>query len=135
MVIKFTNLRARWDWPKSPARSRPGQGRHPDRLGDPRGAVRAGAGRRRVIEREVVVANRLGLHARAAARFVHLANLYGARISVARDSARADGKSILGLLTLAAAKGSRLRLAADGDDAAEPRSARSLVRGRFGEDD
>jgi len=89
-----------------------------------------------VREREVVVANRLGLHARAAARFVHLANLFNASISVAREDARVDGKSILGLLTLAAAKGSRLRLAAEGEDAGEALDRlEDLVRSRFGEDD
>ena len=89
-----------------------------------------------MIEREVVVANRLGLHARAAARFVHLANDFQAHISVSRDGTRVDGKSILGLLTLAAARGSRLRLAAEGDDAGPALDRlETLVRERFGEDD
>ena len=89
-----------------------------------------------MIEREVVVANRLGLHARAAARFVHLAHGFAARITVTKEGARVDGKSILGLLTLAAAKGTRLRLGADGHDAAEALDRlEGLVRERFGEDD
>lgn len=89
-----------------------------------------------MIEREVVVANRLGLHARAAARFVHVAHGFEARITVMKEGARVDGKSILGLLTLAAAKGTRLRLAADGQDAAEALDRlEGLVRERFGEDD
>lgn len=70
-----------------------------------------------MIEAEVQINNELGLHARAAARFVHVANRFSARIAVVRDGTRVDGKSILGLLTLAAAKGTRLRLVAEGEDA------------------
>ena len=89
-----------------------------------------------MIDEEVQVGNRLGLHARAAAKFVHVANGFQARISVTKDSRRVDGKSILGLLTLAAGRGSRLRLAAEGEDApAALRALAELVRGRFGEDD
>lgn len=89
-----------------------------------------------MIEREVVVANRLGLHARAAAKFVHQANEFSSRVSVSKDGTRVDGKSILGLLTLAAAKGTRLRLAADGEDAEAAIAAlEALVRSRFGEED
>lgn len=88
--------------------------------------------------REVVVqvTNRLGLHARAAARFVHLANTFRSKITVSKDGTRVDGKSILGLLTLAASRGSRIHLAAEGDDeeAAVERLA-ELVRQRFGEED
>jgi phosphocarrier protein len=83
---------------------------------------------------EVRVRNRLGLHARAAARFVHLASHFRSRIQVAREGSRVDGKSILGLLTLAAAQGSVLRLQAEGED--EERAVAELadlVRGRFGE--
>lgn len=89
-----------------------------------------------MIEEDVHVGNRLGLHARAAAKFVHVANGFTSRISVTKDSTRVDGKSILGLLTLAAGRGSRLRLAAEGEDAAEAlRALAALVRGKFGEDD
>jgi phosphocarrier protein HPr len=87
-------------------------------------------------ENEVQVGNRLGLHARAAAKFVHVANGFASRITVATDSTRVDGKSILGLLTLAAGRGSRLRVAAEGEDAQAAVSALvQLVRSRFGEDD
>ncbi len=89
-----------------------------------------------MTESEVQVLNRLGLHARAAARFVHLANRFSSRITVVKDGTRVDGKSILGLLTLAAAKGTRLRLAADGDDEREAvEKLADLVRNRFGEED
>jgi len=63
------------------------------------------------------VVNALGLHARAAARFVRLAGEYRSSILVARGERRVDGKSILGLLLLAAAKGTVLEITAEGDDA------------------
>ncbi len=85
-------------------------------------------------EIEVQVANRLGLHARAAARFVQLASSFESRITVSRDGSRADGKSILGLLTLAAREGTRLRLSAEGSDADDALAQiETLVRDRFGE--
>ena len=88
-----------------------------------------------MTEEEVQVGNRLGLHARAAAKFVHVANGFRSRITVSKDSTRVDGKSILGLLTLAAGRGSRLRLAAEGEDApAALRALVELVRGKFGEE-
>ena len=87
-------------------------------------------------ETRVQIVNRLGLHARAAAKFVHLANSFRARITVAKDTVRVDGKSMLGLLTLAAARGARLVLAADGDDEEQAlRELSKLVSGRFGEDE
>ncbi len=85
-------------------------------------------------EIEVQVANRLGLHARAAARFVQLASSFESRITVSRDGSRVDGKSILGLLTLAAREGTLLRLTAEGSDAGEALAQLdALVRDRFGE--
>lgn len=87
-------------------------------------------------EIEVQIVNRLGLHARAAARLVHTAARYRASITVSRGGSRVDGKSILGLLTLAAARGTRLRLAAEGTDAdAALDDLERLVRDRFGEDE
>lgn len=86
-------------------------------------------------EAEVHIVNRLGLHARAAARFVHLANTFESRITVSRDRTRVDGKSMLGLLTLAAAKGARVLLTASGPDEDTAIAALSeLIAGRFGED-
>ena len=87
-------------------------------------------------EVEVVIANRLGLHARAAAKFVHLANQFEATIAVIKDGSKVDGKSILGLLTLAAKKGTRLRVTADGGDEAQALDGLTkLVRSNFGEDE
>ena len=86
-------------------------------------------------EIEVQITNRLGLHARAAARFVHLANNFKSHITVIKGDSRVDGKSILGLLTLAASKGTRLRLAARGDDEKEAlEKLAELVRKCFEED-
>ena len=86
-------------------------------------------------ELEVTIVNRLGLHARAAAKFVHLASAFASRVTVSRDGTRVDGKSILGLLTLAASKGTKLHLTIQGDDEGEAGLKLSeLVHGRFGED-
>ncbi len=85
--------------------------------------------------RQVEVRNRLGLHARAAARFVHMANRFQARVSVSRGGRTMDGKSILGILLLQAAQGTSLELSAEGDDAGAALDALvALVAGGFGED-
>ena len=87
------------------------------------------------MSREVVIRNRLGMHARAAARFVHTASQFRSRVTVRRLDRVMDGKSILGILLLAAGPGTRLTLGADGDDelaAIEALSA--LVASGFGED-
>jgi phosphocarrier protein len=88
-----------------------------------------------VVSREVEIVNRLGLHARAAARFVQAATRFRAKVTVSRDGRVMDGKSILGILLLAASQGTRLVVTADGDDekAALDALAR-LVAGRFGEE-
>jgi phosphocarrier protein len=84
---------------------------------------------------EVKIANRLGLHARAAAKFVQLANRFRSRITVTKDASRVDGKSILGLLTLAASEGTVLGLEADGEDSETALGElQSLVSARFGEE-
>lgn len=85
-------------------------------------------------EVEVRIANRLGLHARAAARFVHVANRFQSRVTVSKGGSRVDGKSILGLLTLAAAKGSSLRLVVEGPDEEQALDRlNALIRDGFGE--
>jgi phosphocarrier protein HPr len=82
----------------------------------------------------VRIRNRLGLHARAAARFVQAANRFHSRIQVTRDARTMDGKSILGILLLAASHGTRLVVSAEGDDEEEAVEALSrLVEGGFGE--
>jgi phosphocarrier protein HPr len=64
----------------------------------------------------VTILNPLGLHARAAARFVHAASSFSCRIRVERGGREVDGKSIMGLLLLAAARGSAIRITAEGPD-------------------
>ncbi len=87
-----------------------------------------------MIEREVTISNKLGLHARAAAKFVHAANNFKSQITLAKDSKRIDGKSILGILMLAAAKGTELLLRVEGPDEQEAcRSLLELIEGKFGE--
>jgi phosphocarrier protein HPr len=89
-----------------------------------------------MIERRVVVRNRLGLHARAAAKLVRAASCYQSRIQLERidGSAAADAKSILGVLLLAAARGAELKIIADGADEAEALEAiHRLFADGFGE--
>lgn len=71
------------------------------------------------MEREVTVVNRAGMHARPAAEFVKTAGRFQADITVAKDGLEVNGKSIMGVLMLAAEQGSSLRIAARGDDARE----------------
>jgi phosphocarrier protein HPr len=85
--------------------------------------------------RSVEVTNALGLHARAAARFVHLATRFTSQIRVARDSKVMDGKSIMGILLLAAARGTTLTISADGPDETHAvDSLIELVESGFGEE-
>ncbi len=84
--------------------------------------------------RSVPIVNRLGFHARAAAKFVHLAGQFEARVRVARGTKEMDGKSILGLLLLAASNGTTITISADGTDEREALEAlASLVEAGFGE--
>jgi phosphocarrier protein HPr len=88
-----------------------------------------------VISRDVTVVNQLGMHARAAAKFVHLAARYSAHVRVAREAREMDGKSIMGLLLLAAGRGSIVRISADGPDEHDAVTALAeLVESGFGED-
>ena len=87
------------------------------------------------IEAEVEIVNELGLHLRAAAAFARVAEGYKSEVSMLRDELRANGKSIISLVTLAAPKGTRIRLVVEGDDAEAAVSAlRDLIENRFGED-
>jgi phosphocarrier protein HPr len=80
------------------------------------------------------ITNPLGLHARAAAKFVHTAGRYAAQVRVARGEREVDGKSIMGLLLLAAAQGTAIRITADGADEAEAIAALcSLIERGFDE--
>jgi len=72
-----------------------------------------------MITKKIVVKNRQGLHARPAALFVQIANKYDARITVRKDAQVVNGKSIMGILMLAAEKGSCVHITAEGDDASQ----------------
>jgi phosphocarrier protein HPr len=88
-----------------------------------------------MTSRAVTVVNQLGMHARAAAKFVHLATRYEAQVTVARDHREMDGKSIMGILLLAAARGSTITISADGTDERDAVDAlAALVLSGFGED-
>jgi phosphocarrier protein HPr len=85
-------------------------------------------------ERDCTISNQLGLHLRAAAAFVKVAERFKSDISLERDGTRANGKSIIALVTLAAPLGTSLRVVADGPDADEAVAALiQLVANRFGE--
>jgi phosphocarrier protein HPr len=85
--------------------------------------------------RVVTVVNQLGLHARAAARFVHMATRFESHIRVTRDTKVMDGKSIMGILLLAAGRGTTITITADGRDEAEAVGALAqLVESGFGEE-
>lgn len=88
-----------------------------------------------MTSRVVTVVNQLGLHARAAARFVHLATRFEAHIRVTRDTKVMDGKSIMGILLLAAARGTSITISADGrDEQAAVEALVKLVESGFGEE-
>jgi phosphocarrier protein len=83
----------------------------------------------------VTVVNQLGIHARAAAKFVHVAGRFQSRIRVRRHGREVDGKSIMGMLLLAAAKGSNVTITADGADEQEAIATLvALVESGFGDD-
>ena len=88
-----------------------------------------------MTSRIVTVVNQLGMHARAAAKFVHLASRYQSQVLVAREARQMDGKSIMGILLLAAACGSSITIKAEGADEIEAVEAlAALVQSGFGED-
>ena len=89
----------------------------------------------RPVERLFEIRNRLGLHARAAAKLVHLSNRFAAEIRLAKDEVEVNGKSIMGVLMLAAPRNSRIVVRAEGPDAAEAVEAiGALIDGKFGEE-
>jgi len=69
-----------------------------------------------MVSREVTIMNALGMHARAAARFVHAATVFQSQVRVTRGNRVTDGKSIMGILLLAAARGTSLTVTTDGPD-------------------
>jgi len=88
-----------------------------------------------MVSRTVTVCNQLGMHARAAARFVHAASTFQARVRVERGAHVMDGKSIMGVLLLAAARGSDITISAEGtDEVAALDALCQLVESGFGEE-
>lgn len=82
-----------------------------------------------------IIRNMLGLHARAAAAFVKVANRYQSNIEVTKDGVSVNGKSIMGVLMLAAAKGTQIGILTSGDDAEEALDALGkLIEAKFGEE-
>jgi phosphocarrier protein HPr len=86
------------------------------------------------VEREMEIVNRAGMHARPAAEFVKLAGSFSADITVEKDGLEVNGKSIMGVLMLAAEQGSLLKVAAAGDDAEDAVSALADLVGSGFED-
>jgi phosphocarrier protein len=88
-----------------------------------------------MLEKKITIKNRLGLHARAAAKFVNLANRYSSSVKIIKDGNEVDGKSILGILTLAASKGTQIKLVVSGRDENQAMEALyELINGKFGEE-
>ncbi len=95
---------------------------------------KAGAREQR-IEKDIPIINRLGLHARPAAMFVRIASRYRSDVWVAKEGEEVNGKSIMGLMTLAAGKGSKLRIRCQGPDADKVmEEIEELIKARFNED-
>jgi len=87
-----------------------------------------------MLEKEITIINKLGLHARAAAKLVTTAGKYSCSIQVTKEKNSVDGKSIMGIMMLAASKGTTLSLIADGEDEQEAIEAlETLILDRFGE--
>ena len=87
------------------------------------------------VTRTVDISNARGLHARASAKFVKLASTFDAEVTVSRDGATVDARSIMGLMMLAAGPGSQIDIAAEGPDAAAAIQAlAALVEAKFDEE-
>ena len=96
---------------------------------------RSGASRGDKVEKEVTIVNRLGMHARPAAMFVRVASRFRSEIWVEKEGEQINGKSIMGLMMLAAGQGSKLRIRCEGPDADKAmEELEALIAGRFSED-
>jgi phosphocarrier protein HPr len=93
------------------------------------------AGRVEKIEKEIPIVNRLGLHARPAAMFVRIASRYRSEIWVSKEGEEVNGKSIMGLMMLAAGQGSKLHIRCEGPDADKAlEELEALIHAKFNED-
>lgn len=89
-----------------------------------------------MIEREISIENRLGLHARAAAKFVQTASRFKSAIKIRKNGEEVDGKSILGILLLAASQGTKIVVAIQGEDEKDAFAAvQDLIARRFDEEE
>ena len=89
-----------------------------------------------MAERDVTICNQRGLHARAASKFVRVAEMFDAEVSVSKDGTEVCGTSIMGLMMLAASPGTSIRLSATGPEAVDALNALArLVADRFDEED
>jgi phosphocarrier protein HPr len=96
---------------------------------------RSATGSGEKAEKEIVIVNRLGLHARPSAMFVRVSSRFRCEIWVSKGDDEINGKSIMGLMMLAAGQGSKLRLRAEGPDAAEAiQEIEKLIESRFSEE-
>jgi phosphocarrier protein HPr len=96
---------------------------------------RSAAARGQKVEKEITVINRLGLHARPAAMFVRIASRYRSEIWVEKEGEQINGKSIMGLMMLAAGQGSKLLIRCEGPDADKAmEEIEDLINRRFNED-
>ena len=87
-----------------------------------------------MLQQEVEIVNRLGLHARASAKLTQVAGQYAAEVWVSRNGRRVNAKSIMGVMMLAAAKGSRLTVETNGaDEAPAMQAVTALIADKFGE--
>ena len=88
------------------------------------------------LSRDIKIINKLGMHARAAAKFVKLASSFNSQIDIERQDRRVNGKSIMGVMMLAASQGSVVTIYADGDDAEDSlNQLEQLINNRFDEDE
>jgi len=88
------------------------------------------------IVKKLEIKNKLGVHARAAALLVQTVNKFGAQINFSKDGQTADGRSIMGVLTLAATQGSKIQVEASGEDAEKAvKAIEKLIDNRFNEND
>ena len=96
---------------------------------------RRSSGPSQKVEKEITIINRLGMHARPAAMFVRIASRYRSEVWVEKEGEQINGKSIMGLMMLAAGQGSKLTIRCEGPDADKVREEREqLIQQKFNED-
>jgi phosphocarrier protein len=89
-----------------------------------------------MVRKEITIANKLGMHARAAAKFVSLASSFSSHIELEKGHRKVNGKSIMGVMMLAASKGTTITLYTDGSDESEAADRLvQLINDRFGENE